>query len=189
MSPPSTHPFTYRTPSHPNQINNYYVLMFGRFFAGVATSLLFSAFEAWMVCEHNKRGFDPAWLSQTFGYLTLGNGFVAVLAGLVANFFAARWGYIAPYMFCLFPLSLVGIFAGLWWPENYGDTSLRPFQALPKAWAFIKSHPAILYLGLAQSCFEGSMYSFVFIWTPCLEMGGQDVGPYLVSSTHPPTYS
>jgi len=36
-------------------VNNYYILMFGRFFAGVATSLLFSAFEAWMVCEHNKR--------------------------------------------------------------------------------------------------------------------------------------
>ena len=30
-----------------------------------------------MVCEHNKRGFEPAWLSETFGYLTLGNGFVA----------------------------------------------------------------------------------------------------------------
>lgn len=30
-----------------------------------------------MVCEHNKRGFEGAWLSETFGYLTLGNGFVA----------------------------------------------------------------------------------------------------------------
>lgn len=50
---------------------------FGRFFAGIATSLLFSSFEAWMVCEHNKRGFEGAWLSETFGYLTLGNGFVA----------------------------------------------------------------------------------------------------------------
>ena len=50
---------------------------FGRFFAGIATSLLFSSFEAWMVCEHNKRGFQAAWLSETFGYLTLGNGFVA----------------------------------------------------------------------------------------------------------------
>jgi hypothetical protein len=26
----------------------------GRFFGGVATSILFSAFESWLVCEHNK---------------------------------------------------------------------------------------------------------------------------------------
>lgn len=29
------------------------------------------------VCEHHKRGFDPAALSETFGYQTLGNGLVA----------------------------------------------------------------------------------------------------------------
>lgn len=29
------------------------------------------------VCEHHKRGFDPALLSETFGYQTLGNGLVA----------------------------------------------------------------------------------------------------------------
>lgn len=33
---------------------NFYILAAGRFFAGVATSILFSAFESWLVCEHNK---------------------------------------------------------------------------------------------------------------------------------------
>ncbi|TFJ84690.1 hypothetical protein NSK_004154 [Nannochloropsis salina CCMP1776] len=160
-------------------VNNYYILMFGRFFAGVATSLLFSAFEAWMVCEHNKRGFNPEWLSETFGYLTLGNGFVAVMAGLVANFFAERYGYIGPFVFCLFPLTLVGILATLWWPENYGDANVRPAMALPKAWSYIQNNSAIIYLGLGQSCFEGAMYAFVFVWTPALQAGGEDVGPYL----------
>lgn len=189
---------------------------FGRFFAGVATSLLFSSFEAWMVCEHNKRGFPNAWLSETFGFLTLGNGFVAgeyeygrsarydpvvcpapkptqplppslnertnertVLAGLVANFFAERYGYVGPFVFCLLPLSLVAVLASLWWPENYGDTKCRPEMALPKAWAYIRSNSSIIFLGLGQSCFEGAMYAFVFVWTPALQAGGQDVGPYL----------
>jgi hypothetical protein len=29
------------------------------------------------VCEHHKRGFDSARLSETFGFQTLGNGLVA----------------------------------------------------------------------------------------------------------------
>jgi hypothetical protein len=33
---------------------DYYVLMLGRFFGGIATSLLFSAFESWLVAEHFK---------------------------------------------------------------------------------------------------------------------------------------
>jgi hypothetical protein len=32
----------------------YKILMIGRILGGVATSLLFSAFESWLVAEHNK---------------------------------------------------------------------------------------------------------------------------------------
>ena len=34
--------------------NNYHMLMVGRLFCGVATSLLYSAFETWLVAEHFK---------------------------------------------------------------------------------------------------------------------------------------
>lgn len=30
------------------------ILMIGRILGGIATSLLFSAFESWLVAEHNK---------------------------------------------------------------------------------------------------------------------------------------
>jgi predicted MFS family arabinose efflux permease len=32
----------------------YKILMVGRVLGGIATSLLFSAFESWLVAEHNK---------------------------------------------------------------------------------------------------------------------------------------
>jgi len=32
--------------------------MLGRFFGGIATSLLFTAFESWLVSEHFKRGYE-----------------------------------------------------------------------------------------------------------------------------------
>lgn len=52
-------------------------------------------------------------------------------------------------------------------------------MALPKAWSYIRSNSSIIFLGLGQSCFEGAMYAFVFVWTPALQAGGKDVGPYL----------
>ncbi len=36
----------------------------GRLLGGVATSLLFSAFESWLVAEHTKRGFPEQLLGE-----------------------------------------------------------------------------------------------------------------------------
>jgi hypothetical protein len=41
--------------------SNYQLLLFGRVLGGLSTSLLFSAFESWMVTEHRKRGFPGAY--------------------------------------------------------------------------------------------------------------------------------
>lgn len=64
---------------------HYWCLMFGRFLSGVSTSLLFSVFESWMVCEHGKRGFDENLMGRTFALATFGNGAVGVVGGLTAN--------------------------------------------------------------------------------------------------------
>ena len=40
---------------------SYEVLMLGRVLGGIATSLLFSVFDSWLVAEHAARGFEPAW--------------------------------------------------------------------------------------------------------------------------------
>jgi len=42
----------------------YHVLMVGRVLGGIATSLLFSAFESWLVAEHFKRGYSGGWRVQ-----------------------------------------------------------------------------------------------------------------------------
>jgi hypothetical protein len=49
----------------------------------------------------------------------------SVLAGLVANAVADRYGYIGPFVFALLPLFLVAVLALALWTENYGDTSSR----------------------------------------------------------------
>ena len=42
---------TYITACCTKLVPEYWTLMLGRFLSGVSTSLLFSVFESWMVCE------------------------------------------------------------------------------------------------------------------------------------------
>ena len=60
-------------------------LLFGRVLGGLSTSLLFTAFESWMVSEHKRQGFDDDLLSGTFSIASAGNGIMAILAGLFAQ--------------------------------------------------------------------------------------------------------
>lgn len=148
---------------------NYYILMLGRFLCGISTSLLFSVFESWMVCEHFKQGFDAALLGETFSYATLGNGVVAVAAGLTANAAADSFGYVAPFLVAVIPLIVIALVIVGSWPENYGNQQSSSTSSLAKGFDLIRNDPRIAALGLAQSCFEGAMYTFVFMWTPALK--------------------
>ena len=73
---------------------NFWILMIGRVLGGTATSILYSAFESWLVYEHHKRGFDSASLGNIFSVGVLGNSVVAILAGLVAQKFADSFGFV-----------------------------------------------------------------------------------------------
>ncbi|KAH7668488.1 Molybdate-anion transporter protein [Dioscorea alata] len=158
----------------------YKVLMLGRILGGIATSLLFSAFESWLVAEHNKEGFEPQWLSLTFSKaIFLGNGLIAIVSGLFANLLADNLGFgpVAPFdaAACLLAIGMAIILST--WGENYGDPSdskdlLSQFKGAAVA---IASDEKIALLGAIQSLFEGSMYTFVFLWTPALSPNDEDI--------------
>lgn len=64
---------------------DYWILLLGRLLGGIATSLLFSAFEAWLVAEHVSRGYSESLLGDTFTKAVfLGAGLMAILSGLVS---------------------------------------------------------------------------------------------------------
>ena len=150
-------------------MNNWHVLFLGRILGGTATSILFSAFESWMVHEHKRAGYPDEWLSKTFSMVMFGNGVVAIVCGIVAGFGVDAFGYVAP-----FDMSMVCLLLGtavVWkmWTENYGDESGVFGANFVTGWVTMSSQPKIWLLGLAQSSFEGAMYIFVFSWTPTLE--------------------
>ncbi|KMT12446.1 hypothetical protein BVRB_5g103750 [Beta vulgaris subsp. vulgaris] len=158
----------------------YKILMVGRILGGIATSLLFSAFESWLVAEHNKKGFEQQWLSVTFSKaIFLGNGLVAIVAGLLGNLLVDTFGFgaVAPFdaASCFLAIGMVIIVTS--WGENFGDNSdnkdlLTQFRNAAVA---IASDEKIALLGAIQSLFEGSMYTFVFLWTPALSPNDEEI--------------
>ncbi|KAL4227163.1 hypothetical protein ACF0H5_015136 [Mactra antiquata] len=148
--------------------NNFWVLMLGRLLGGTATSILYSAFESWLVYEHNKRGFDPELLGSIFSFGILGNSLVAIISGIVAQYFADAFGFVAPFDVSLTVLIIMCGILIYTWPENYGNKTTNVAVSMKNAFNAIRSDSKVLSLGMIQSLFEGSMYVFVLEWTPAL---------------------
>lgn len=144
------------------------VLLIGRVLGGIATSLLFSVFESWMVHAHKERGFEASLLASTFSFATIGTSMVAVACGVAANVLADAFGYVAPFDLSIFLLCIAGFLIYVMWTENHGDARASNWDSFRVAVDVIKSDPRVMYLGAAQALFEGAMYSFVFSWTPAL---------------------
>lgn len=154
--------------------NNFPLLLAGRVMGGVSTSLLFSAFETWMVSEHRKRGFPEGWLADTFGTASFINGLSAIIAGICAQLVADRLGEIGPFQAAI-ALTVLALFFVVFWEENYGSSDeegkkKESESSTNAAVAFkaIVSDRKIFLTGLVNSLFEGSMYSFVFMWVPSM---------------------
>mmetsp|Transcript_16326 Transcript_16326/g.24394 ORF Transcript_16326/g.24394 Transcript_16326/m.24394 type:complete len:517 (+) Transcript_16326:126-1676(+) len=172
------------------------VLMLGRLLGGIATSLLFSVFDSWLIRSHAEAGVSSM-LSKSFATCQYGNSIVAILAGLMANKAASltelkpigkedsgsvihSGGYLFPFDMALCALVLCGILAFFLWDENYGQEKEDEDEGVHtkrKHWydAFVNAYfttvnsKEILYTGLISSLFEGSMYIFVFMWTPAMK--------------------
>lgn len=166
---------------------NYWVLMLGRVTGGIATSLLFSGFESWLACEaRERRRLDGDTLGHIFALMWFGNSVVAILAGIFGDVTVGisglhRVGDSSFYYGGLcspFDLAIVLLLVGLvlvsvLWEENYGAASSDAGQQslasqIRVGTVAICGSRQLMIILLMVACFEGSMYSFVFNWTPAL---------------------
>jgi len=171
--------------------------MMGRLLGGIAYSLLFSIFEAWLIGAHTENGIKK-YLSKSFTLAAYANSVVAIIAGLVGHHAASAskmvpilhketlyvGGYISPFDISMGALVLCGVLALLLWEENFGDNNnsnnLHDHTAWHEGWknacvATFRS-PDILLCGVVSSLFEGSMYIFVFFWTPAITKAASVAG-------------
>jgi MFS transporter, MFS domain-containing protein family, molybdate-anion transporter len=180
------------------------ILMLGRLLGGIATSLLFSVFEAWLIRSHNDRQLKQ-YLGKSFSWAAYGNSIIAIIAGLVANNAASSFpmvkvfeqanlyygGYLNPFDIALVALMVCGASAVTLWEENYGSqeetgtddsesgetkgNSGKWYDGMHQAFIIAMRNNEILFCGIISSLFEGSMYIFVFMWTPALTGGDSEV--------------
>ena len=166
--------------------NNFPLLLLGRVMGGISTSLLFSAFESWMVSEHRKRGYAENLLAQTFSRAQVGNGLCAIAAGFIAQGAYEYLGDIGPFQIAIALTVVTLVFVVATWTENYGTgedggeggveggegaeggEKVAEAATFASALRVIFADPRILLVGSMQSFFEGGMYVFVFMWVPTL---------------------
>ncbi|EKM75352.1 hypothetical protein AGABI1DRAFT_116460 [Agaricus bisporus var. burnettii JB137-S8] len=152
------------------------VLLVGRLCGGISGSILYSAFESWLISSASSVGLSNGDLSTILGRATLVNGFVATGAGVFSNKLVATTHNFASPMVASGCLLVVGFLViRATWSENYGTLDGSPTKdlwqtkRLSHAWKIAYNDPMLLTLGLMQTCFEGSMYLFVFVWVPSLQ--------------------
>lgn len=152
---------------------DFTTLLVGRVLGGVSTNLLFSAFESWMTTEHHRRGFPESWLSATFSAASVGNGIMAIVAGIFAQLLEDRLGHIGPFQGAIF-LTVVALILILKWEENYGEEkegahcNSSLYQQFSEGWKTTLLNSNVWKIGLIQALSEGAMYTFVFMWVPTL---------------------
>ncbi|KAF9051877.1 hypothetical protein BJ165DRAFT_1340856 [Panaeolus papilionaceus] len=152
------------------------ILLLGRIMGGVSTSILFSAFESWLISASSAAALPSADLSTIMGRATLVNGIVATAAGVFSNqLVGTTHNFASPFVASGMLLLLAFVVIKGTWSENYGsgggttDTDVFQVKRLGQAWRIVRQDPLLLVLGLTQTCFEGSMYLFVFLWVPSLQ--------------------
>ncbi len=153
--------------------SNFSVLFVGRILGGIGTSILTTTLESWMVSEHHRQKFPQELLDDTFAKATLFNSGSAILAGLLAQVLADQFGYLAPFIFAIAPLTTGLITCWRVWSPDVGQHSVE----LGFRNGFESMNDNLWILGITQSLFLGAMYTFVFLWTPAMDIADDKV-PY-----------
>ncbi|EJK45072.1 hypothetical protein THAOC_36333 [Thalassiosira oceanica] len=151
-----------------------------------------AAINALLACIRSNCSIQSH-IGKSFSMAQYGNSVIAILAGQIANKAANHaefkpisensgfytGGYLGPFDVSLVALVICGCFSSVLWEENYGgesssndDANSKPkssaIAALIGAFKTTMRNPDILLCGIISSLFEGSMYIFVFMWTPAL---------------------
>ncbi|RDA91214.1 hypothetical protein CP533_3384 [Ophiocordyceps camponoti-saundersi (nom. inval.)] len=170
------------------------ILILGRILGGMATTLLFSAFETWMISEYHFLELDQSTLplKTILENMTLVNSAVAMLSGVAGDALVAASGmrgmpfYLANLCCPMAQVLLLFLWRDdrpqgfLWFPWRHVKPSdpvvewrWRDYKLGIKT---VLTSKKISALTFATCCFEGAMYLFIFFWTAALTSARLKVG-------------
>lgn len=174
-------------------VNEFNTLLVGRVTGGIATSLLFSAFESWLASESTVRhNFPQGLLSYAFSMMYFVNYLVAAGTGLVSDKIVGAvvmqsvsgpfhvGGFLMVFDAAMICCIVGGTYVALSWEENYGDSSgmMAQLRSFTTGVCTICTNGRIATCCAVVTLFESSMYIFVFNWTPVLHHHGDAPPPF-----------
>jgi len=151
-------------------------LITSRIIGGITTNLLFSVFESWLVSEHRQRGFEEAKLEIILRDSTIVSNSAAIVSGYLAHTLASSLGPVGPFQGAVVLTFAALLLVGTCWNENFGSScsKLTTWQGnMVGAYNTIVNDSKILRIGLIQGLTEGSLQTFVFLWSPALRAFAQ----------------
>ena len=153
------------------QFPYFYGLIVSRMIGGITTNLLFSVFESWLVTEHRRRGFAEEKLETILRDSVILSNLAAIASGFLAEFLAVRFGPVGPFEGAVACTAIALVLVATMWRENYGSDapgvqSVRGYMS--SAFETIVTDTNISRIGLIQGLTEGSLQTFVFLWSPAL---------------------
>ncbi|GAW20109.1 hypothetical protein ANO14919_096050 [Xylariales sp. No.14919] len=160
------------------------VLILGRVLGGVALTLLWTAFESWVIAEYNERGFAQSSLSLSsmFGIMTTSKCITAIFAGVLGHCVVLALGSkIHPFILGVALDLSAAILMIRTWKENWGVTSgvdegidgdkaaeaqehLPSDQAPTSLWDL-----RVWAMSFVTCCFDGTIFLFMFFWPETLQ--------------------
>lgn len=121
------------------------VLFFGRFLGGISTSILYFAFESWLLGAAGSHTVSSSDLSAILGRATLVNSIIAALAGVVSNELVKQTDlFTSPFAASAAVLLLGFVIIGVSLQENYGSREDSASDGislyrLSEAWKIVSS--------------------------------------------------
>lgn len=174
-------------------VNEFNMLLVGRVTGGIATSLLFSAFESWLASESTVRhNFPQGLISYAFSMMYFVNYLVAAGTGLVSDKMVDAvvmqtvsgpfhvGGFLMVFDAAMICCIVGGTYVALNLEENYGDSDsmMAQLSSFKKGVSTICTNGKIATCCAVVALFESSMYIFVFNWTPVLHHDGDAAPPF-----------
>lgn len=143
-------------------VRHFGVLLWGRVLGGIAASLLFSVFDAWLIKAHSVREIDKCLLAASFSAANYGSSVVAIVAGLLANSVVGQEGD--------HPLQPVFSKEESVWVTN-GTEALRNIGADDPRWDV-----AILYKGGGIRAFDVALIPLVLCFILAVVLWEENYG-------------
>ena len=157
-----------------NQMEQYNCLvglLLSRIIGGITTNLLFTVFESWVVTEHRRRGFAEENFEIILRDSVIASNLSAVASGLIAHHLAEKIGLSGPFRGAVSCTILALLLVAACWQENFGlptPGNKHIKDILKDGVQIIFCDSRILRLGVIQGLTEGTLQTFVFLWSPTL---------------------